>query len=92
MMEFKKAIPYNVVIEATINGGFLVGVGCVNLVYTDTAKLTKDLAEYLKDPDGVVKKHNLATGPVQERGISFAASALGGMANSAYSGILSSTD
>ena len=62
-MEFKKAIPYDIVISASPNNGFLVKVGCVTLPYTDPEILGKDLAEYLKDPKAVEKQYNETVAP-----------------------------
>jgi hypothetical protein len=57
-MEFKKRIPHDIHISASANGGFLVQVGCVNLVYVNKDALVSDLNKYLHDPEGVAKVFN----------------------------------
>ena len=59
-MKFKKAIPYGINIEATINGGFIVTFGCVKLAYGDLKGLRKDLDEYLADPGKVAEEYKKA--------------------------------
>ena len=54
---FKKAIPYGVSITPSHNGGFLVEVGCVNLVYEFIPELLDDLRQYLEDPGRMVRKY-----------------------------------
>lgn len=56
-MEFKRAIPYRITIDPTINGGFIVEVGCVKVAYASPEALIKDLAEYLKNPVEVEKEY-----------------------------------
>ena len=60
MVEFKKRIPYNIVISATINGGFKVDVGCVGMFYEDPGRLLSDLRDYLNHPERVEKAYNQA--------------------------------
>ena len=60
MVEFKKRIPYNIVISATINGGFKVDVGCVGVFYEDPGRLLSDLRDYLNHPERVVRDYRKA--------------------------------
>jgi hypothetical protein len=57
-MEFKKAIKYDITIKASLNGGYFVEVGCCKLAYTDPKQLTKDLLDYLQEPEKVEKAYN----------------------------------
>jgi hypothetical protein len=50
-MTFKKAMKHKVTIEAAINGGYLVTVGCQTLPYADKYKLIEDLSAYLISPE-----------------------------------------
>jgi len=57
-MKFEKAIPYDILIRATPNGGFEVEVGCVNVVYMSWTNLIRDLSEYFENPKEVEKQYN----------------------------------
>ena len=60
-MEFKKAIPYGIRIDPTINGGFIVTIGCsVTLAYGDLKQLRKASEEYFADPEKVEKEYSKA--------------------------------
>lgn len=58
-MNFKKAIPYDIAIRPTPNGGFLVEVGCVKLAYSSAREMVLDLEEYLDDPEKVEIRYNM---------------------------------
>ena len=60
MVEFKKRIPYDLSISATLTGGLMVRVGCAEMFYMDTNSLLADLREYLDDPDKVILAYNEA--------------------------------
>lgn len=57
-MEFKKSIPYPILISPTPNNGFIVSVGCVKAAYSNSRKMVLDLEEYLDDPEKVEKQYN----------------------------------
>jgi len=56
-MKFKKAIAHSVQIDPTINGGFIVTVGCVNLAFGGLKDLRKAMDEYLADPKKVMDEY-----------------------------------
>lgn len=63
----------NLTISAVLNG-FIVQVGCQNIVYTSVGELTADLSDYLRDPEatekrilkekGLNRKHTLGSGEI----------------------------
>jgi len=53
----KRRIKYKIIIEASANNGFLVTVGCANLVYTTVEELLRDLKQYLIDPEMIEKEY-----------------------------------
>lgn len=57
-MKFKKAIPYDIKIQATPNNGFIVEVGCAKFAYAGNEQLIRDLTAYLLDPEGFEKQYN----------------------------------
>ena len=57
-MKFKKAIPYDILIKATPNQGFVVEVGCVKMVYVGWTNLLRDLTEYFENPEMIEKQYN----------------------------------
>ena len=57
-MKFKKAIPYDIKIQATPNDGFIVEVGCIKVAYSDWPELIRDLSEYFENPKEVEKQYN----------------------------------
>lgn len=61
-MKFKRSIPYQILIDPTPNGGFIVTVGCVKVVYSDPTALLRDLTAYLQNPEDVEKQYNLDIG------------------------------
>ena len=66
-MEFKLAIPRDIVISPSHNNGFTVTTGCCRLVFADRAELIAALGEYLADPDGHEKKYGNNTGEADAR-------------------------
>lgn len=64
-MKFEKAIPYGIKIEPTINGGFIVSVGCsVTLAFGDLKQLRKASEEYFADPKKVHEEYKKAAPPI----------------------------
>lgn len=59
-MKFKKKIDHDITITPTVNGGFIVKVGCATLVYRLASELVSDLGKYLEDPEGVEKEYREA--------------------------------
>ena len=59
-MKFEKAIPHNIDIRPSNNGGFFVRVGCANLVYSKSEKdkMVNDFSNYLNNPEEFEKKYN----------------------------------
>ena len=57
-MELQLKSNYQVTIEHTLNGGYLVGVGCARFSYTSAAQLCRDLKAYLEDPEKYEQKYN----------------------------------
>ena len=57
-MEFKKAIPREVVIQPTHNGGFIVHTGCCQLAFSEPEDLLTALRQYLIDPEKAEKSYN----------------------------------
>jgi len=58
-----KAIPYDINIRASANGGLVAEVGCKTFCY-GCSSAEKDLAaadfrNYLSDPEGMMKKYNI---------------------------------
>lgn len=53
---FRRAIPHVVSIQPSNNGGFIVIVGCAQLVYEFIPELLDDLKQYLENPGRMVKK------------------------------------
>ena len=58
-MTFKKALKWNMEIEASANGGYLMDIGCQQFAYgpNDVSLLIADITEYLKDPAGVEEQY-----------------------------------
>ena len=57
-MKFKKAIPYDIKIQATPNNGLIVIVGCAKFAYAGHDQLFRDLAAYFENPEDVEKQYN----------------------------------
>lgn len=70
-MKFKIAIPYQIIIDATHNGGFIVTVGCARMGYSTKEALLSDLEEYIDNPKFVEDSYNKCCGnrlqPVPEQ-------------------------
>lgn len=62
-MRFRRAIPYDVTISSSANGGYIVRVGCCTAVYTDASVLLSNLADYLYNPEETGKEYNQQFGP-----------------------------
>jgi len=60
MVEFNRRIPYNVVINPSINNGFVVRVGCAELHYQSVEAMLGDIKDYLVDPDRTIRAYNQA--------------------------------
>ena len=58
-MIFKKAIPYDIIIQPTKNNFFVVRIGCCTMAYTDKDKMVEDLQFYLTQPKEVEKAYNM---------------------------------
>ena len=58
-MKFKRSIPYQILIDPTPNGGFIVTVGCAKFPYHGYTQLIRDLTEYLENPVDVEKQYNM---------------------------------
>ncbi len=58
VINFKMAIPYNINIEATSNGGFIVKAGCATLCFETSESLLKSLKDYLENPEENEKLYN----------------------------------
>jgi hypothetical protein len=74
-MKFSLAIPRDINISASANGGLIAHVGCKQFVYTNVDSLLTDLDSYLRDPEHWEKewdkfirseKRNLAYEPIEE--------------------------
>ena len=55
-MEFKNVLPHAINISGTMNGGYLMEVGCSRFAYGDSDDMLELLKAYLDDPEGMVKK------------------------------------
>ena len=60
MVEFNRRIPYSVVINPSINNGFIVRVGCAELHYQSVGVMLDDIRDYLEDPDRTIRAYNQA--------------------------------
>lgn len=58
---FGRRIPRNISITASDNQGFMVQVGCANLIYSDIDDLVRDLREYVEDPKEMEKTYTNQT-------------------------------
>ena len=58
-MKFSRSIPYDILIRATPNHGFIVEVGCAKFVYTGYTQLIRDLTEYFENPEAVEMRYNM---------------------------------
>lgn len=58
MVEFKTAMPREINIRPTANGGFIVQTGCCTLCFADNQSLVAGLRQYLDDPEGHEKRYN----------------------------------
>ncbi len=59
-MEFKNVLPHAINISGTMNGGYLMEVGCARFAYGDSDDMLELVKAYLDDPEGMVKKYNKA--------------------------------
>lgn len=57
-MKLGYAIPRDVTIKPSCNLGFIVKVGCAQLVAADKSALLDGLTEYLNDPEKWEKEYN----------------------------------
>ena len=57
-MRFKRSIPYQILIDPTPNGGFIVTVGCAKFAYAGYTQLIRDLTAYFENPEDFEKQYN----------------------------------
>ncbi len=62
-MKMKRRMPHAIIIDPSINNGWLVRLCNITLPYTDPDQLCKDLLWYLKDPEGAEKHWRKEVGP-----------------------------
>ena len=71
MVEFNRRIPYSVVINPSINNGFIVRVGCAELHYQSVGVMLDDIRDYLEDPDRTIRAYNQAMEVPQPQEVRF---------------------
>lgn len=62
MSIFKKAIPRDIHIQPSANGGLIVTVGCCTCTYQSITELMQDLHHYLKNPEKFEAEYNNTSG------------------------------
>ena len=60
-----KAKPIEALTISSTSNGYIVNAGCVTLVFLTSKQLVNALADYLADPEGFQKEHDLGYGGVQ---------------------------
>jgi len=65
-MKFKRAIPREILIRPSANGGFIVQNGCCEVVFEDKTDLVAALESYLEFPATYEKLYNGMERPPQE--------------------------
>ena len=58
-IKFEKAMPYSITIDPSENNGFIMRIGCVQLVYTKTIELLDDLRSYILNPVLLEKQYRM---------------------------------
>lgn len=64
-LNFKRAMPYDIHIESSANGGFIVRVGCCTCVYAHVNEMMDEIKSYINDPEAAVKEYNQCRGNPQ---------------------------
>jgi len=65
-MDFGKALPYDINITSSANNGFIVRVGCCEVVFSSRSEVIAALTEYITEPEKVEQQYNKVNGPMNE--------------------------